>query len=105
MELKIRYENEMQTIELDSAATDQLWVTLYGVYRLKHGLLIQKTRELSSRFLLSSAEKSRRKERGIVYAERKNGGKRKKINTKRREKICIKLFRQVQILNGKTEKS
>ena len=28
MELKIRYENEMQTIELDSAATDQLWVSL-----------------------------------------------------------------------------
>ena len=28
MELKIRYENEYQTIELDSAATEQLWVSL-----------------------------------------------------------------------------
>ena len=28
MKLKIRYENEMQTIELDSAATNQLWVSL-----------------------------------------------------------------------------
>lgn len=28
MKLKIRYENEMQTIELDSAATEQLWVSL-----------------------------------------------------------------------------
>lgn len=28
MKLKIRYENEMQTIELDDTATEQLWVSL-----------------------------------------------------------------------------
>ena len=28
MKLKIRYENEMQILELDSAATEQLWVSL-----------------------------------------------------------------------------
>lgn len=28
MKLKIRYENEYQTVELDDAATEQLWVTL-----------------------------------------------------------------------------
>ena len=28
MKLKIRYENEMQTIELDDAAAEQLWVSL-----------------------------------------------------------------------------
>lgn len=29
MKLKIRYENEMQILELDSAATEQLWVSLF----------------------------------------------------------------------------
>ena len=28
MKLKIRYENEMQILELDSAATEELWVSL-----------------------------------------------------------------------------
>ena len=28
MKLKIRYENEMQILELDSVATEQLWVSL-----------------------------------------------------------------------------
>ena len=28
MKLKIRYKNEMQILELDSAATEQLWVSL-----------------------------------------------------------------------------
>ena len=28
MKLKIRYENEFQTIELDAKATDEMWVSL-----------------------------------------------------------------------------
>lgn len=28
MKLKIRYENEFQTIELDAKATEEMWVTL-----------------------------------------------------------------------------
>lgn len=41
MKLKIRYENEMQILELDSAATEQLWVSL----SLEGGGLSQEERE------------------------------------------------------------
>lgn len=49
MKLKIRYENEMQILELDSAATEQLWVSLYlegeGLSQEEKEKLIQDTRD------------------------------------------------------------
>ena len=47
MKLKIRYENEYQTVELDDAATEQLWVTLSlegdGATKADKEKLIQET--------------------------------------------------------------
>ena len=46
MKLKIRYENEIQTIELDAKATEEMWVSLSlegeGLSQKEHEELIQK---------------------------------------------------------------
>lgn len=46
MKLKIRYENEIQTIELDTKATEEMWVSLSlegeGLSQKEKEVLIQK---------------------------------------------------------------